>query len=164
MDTMRIKTVVEELLGQMTISIDSIEVVVNDIHPIFSIRTRDSGILIGNQGETLRALNYIVKKMVESRLGEEPEHFLVDVNGYHERRIKEIRDQAKMLAERARMFQYDVEMHPMNAYERLIVHSAFTDDPDIETESHGEGKFRRVVLKYKAGAPVEKSEVVAERF
>ena len=55
-------------------------------------------------------------------------------------------------------------MHPMNAYERLIVHSAFTDDPDIETESHGEGKFRRVVLKYKTGAPVEKSEVVAERF
>ncbi len=40
----------------------------------------------------------------------------------------------------------------MSAYERLVVHELFSEDPDIKTESQGEGKFRHIVLKCKEGA------------
>ena len=83
---------------------------------------------------------------------EEPFHFVIDVNGYHLKHIKELEGQAKMLAERARTFQHDVEMSPMSGYDRLIVHVSLHDLPGIATESEGEGKLRHVVIKY-AGPP-----------
>ena len=55
----------------------------------------------------------------------------------------------RLLAQRARLFKHDVEMGPMSAYERLVVHELFADDPEIKTESQGEGKFRHIVLKHK---------------
>ena len=53
-----------------------------------------------------------------------------------------------MMAERARAFQYDVELTPMSAYERLIIHMTLADAPNVKTESLGEGRNRRVVIKY----------------
>jgi spoIIIJ-associated protein len=55
-----------------------------------------------------------------------------------------------MMAERARSLQYDVELSPMSAYERLIVHTTLQDAPNVKTESQGEGRNRRVVIKYSA--------------
>jgi spoIIIJ-associated protein len=54
------------------------------------------------------------------------------------------------MAERARSFQYDVELSPMSAYERLIVHTTLQNAPNVKTESLGEGRNRRVVIKYAA--------------
>ena len=59
---------------------------------------------------------------------------------------------ARMLAQRARLFKHDVEMEPKSAYERLVIHELFSNDPEIKTESAGEGKFRHIVLKYKDAA------------
>ena len=56
-----------------------------------------------------------------------------------------------MMAERARSFQYDVELSPMSSYERLIIHTTLSDAPNVKTESQGEGRNRRVVIKYAAG-------------
>ena len=53
-----------------------------------------------------------------------------------------------MMAERARSFQYDVELSPMSAYERLIVHTTLQGAPQVKTESQGEGRNRRVVIRY----------------
>jgi len=76
--------------------------------------------------------------------------FLVDVDEYRIRHIKDLQNKAKMMAERARSFQYDVELSPMTAYERLIVHTALQEEPHVKTESQGEGRNRRVVIKYSA--------------
>jgi spoIIIJ-associated protein len=70
------------------------------------------------------------------------------VNGYHRRRIQELKNQAMILGGRAKMFKSNVEMNPMNAYERMIIHTMFAEDPEIVTQSEGVGKTRRVVLKY----------------
>ncbi|MFZ2886964.1 MAG: R3H domain-containing nucleic acid-binding protein, partial [Minisyncoccia bacterium] len=80
--------------------------------------------------------------------GDEEMHFLVDVNDYRTRQIRDLQAKALMMAERARSFQYDVELSPMSAYERLIVHTALQDAPNVKTESQGEGRNRRVVIKY----------------
>lgn len=105
--------------------------------------------LIGPEGEHLRALNTIAKRMVEHAHGEEAASFLIDVNGYHEAELERVRASARMLAQRARLFKHDVEMPPASAYERLVIHELFAEDPEIKTESAGEGKFRHIVLKYK---------------
>lgn len=142
-----IQPIIEDVLTKLGVSYTLIEIRDADSQPRFHIETEESGALIGTRGETLRALNYLVRRIVEAQAEAAPD-FLVDINGYQERQIEKIRGQARMLAERAKLFRYDVEMSPMNAYERLIVHSTFADDPEIETQSQGEGKFRRVVIKY----------------
>ena len=53
-----------------------------------------------------------------------------------------------MLAERAKTFKSDIEMPPINAYERMLVHSMFINDREIKTESEGEGKTRRIIFRY----------------
>lgn len=145
-----IQRIITDLLSAMGMMIDGVAIVDDGSHPVFEVRTRDSALLIGNQGERLKDFNYLVKRIVERRLGRaEASRFLLDVNGYQRKHIGELRNRAKILAERARLFKYDVEMSPMNAYERMIVHATFADDPDIKTESLGEGKFRRVVIRYR---------------
>jgi spoIIIJ-associated protein len=117
---------------------------------VVQIRSDDGAALIGPNGEHLRALNSLARRMMEKAHGEEAANFLIDVNGHHEAQMEEVRQKARMLAQRARLFKHDVEMPPQSPYERLVVHELFADDPEIKTESAGEGKFRHIVLKYKA--------------
>jgi len=143
-----VKSVITDLLGRLTVEFDDIQVEDRSGHPIILIKTNDSGILIGNNGESLRAFNHIVKRIVEKKFSEDKLQFLLDVNDYHGKRINALKNQAKILADRARMFKSDVEMDPINSYERMVIHSLFTDDAEIKTESKGEGKTRRLVFKY----------------
>ncbi len=115
----------------------------------FSIKKGELVGLIGPNGEHLRALNAIARRLVEKSHGEEAASFLIDVNNYHEDQMERVRENARLLAQRARLFKHDVEMGPMSAYERLVVHELFAEDPEIKTESQGEGKFRHIVLKHK---------------
>ncbi len=121
---------------------------------IFTIETEDARKLIGMHGDTIHAIDMLVKKILEKRMplpeGEEAPMFLVDVNDYRAKQIRDLQTKALMMAERARSFQYDVELSPMSAYERLIVHTALQDAPNVKTESQGEGRNRRVVIKYAA--------------
>lgn len=148
-----IKKIIEDFLNKLTVEFDEIEIIENEAHPTLLIKTNDSGALIGSGGESLKALNHLIKKIVEKKLYQEnPENrlqFLLDVNNYYEKRMETLKNQAKILAQRARMFKSNVEMSPMNAYERMIIHATFADDNEIETLSEGEGKARRIVLKYK---------------
>lgn len=122
---------------------------------VYSIGMDDSRSLIGMHGDTLHAIDFLVKKIVEQRAQKNPSEevplFLIDVNDYRSRQIRDLQAKALMMAERARSFQYDVELNPMSAYERLIVHTTLQDAPNIKTESQGEGRNRRVVIRY---APV----------
>ena len=116
---------------------------------VVAVTSPDSARLIGPSGEHLRALNMIARRLVEAKHGEESAGFLIDVNGYHETAMEKVRQGARMLAQRARLFKHDVDLEPMSSYERLVVHELFAEDPEIKTESAGEGKFRHIVLKYK---------------
>jgi spoIIIJ-associated protein len=112
----------------------------------------DAAALLANNGEPLRALNALARRMVEKQHGETAANFLIDINGYHEQQLEAVRANARMLAQRARLFKQTVEMPPMSSYERLVVHELFAEDPEIETRSEGEGKLRHIVLAYKGAA------------
>lgn len=144
-----ILSLLEELLEKMTIS-GQVEQSEIDGSPVFTIKTKESGILIGEEGKHLIALSHIAKKMAENRLKKENVEempFLLDVNDYQMKRIEELRNIARMNAQRVIFFKKEIEMDPMTAYDRRIIHSVLGSFPDIKTESVGDGFERRVVIK-----------------
>ncbi len=158
-----IKQLIEGLLKHMQVSVQSIELSESDGRERFSIITPDSHILIGTKGVHLSALNHLVKKMVATKEnakkghsattrasgeGERERTFFVDVNGYQEAAVENIKNVAKIMGDRARSFKTSVELDPMSSYERMVIHSFFQDAKDVKTESVGEGERRRVVIKY----------------
>lgn len=150
MDSALLKTLTLELLSVLDVAVDSISVSEGN-RVVVAILSPDSKRLIGPHGEHLRALNLVARRLFETKYGSEAANFLIDVNGYHKERMETVRSHARMLAQRARLFKHDVEMSPMSSYERLVVHELFAEDPEIKTESQGEGKFRHIVLKYREG-------------
>lgn len=151
MDATALKQLISSLLSTLDVAIDSIEVTEGH-RTVVAVTSSDSKRLIGPHGDHLRALNMLTRRLVEAKHGEEAASFLVDVNGYHEEKMESVRQNARMLAQRARLFKHDVEMSPMSPYERLVVHELFSGDPEITTVSEGEGKFRHIVLKYRTSA------------
>lgn len=115
-------------------------------HMIEITTETDASMLVGRGGETIQAINYLLKKMAEQQGVSTA--FSVDVNGFRLKKITELENHAKLLAERARSLKYDVEMPPMSAYDRLVVHTALQGEPDVKTESQGEGSNRRLIIKY----------------
>jgi len=149
-----VEKILKELLDALGASYTAINTTQVAGQTILSIESPDSRTLIGMHGDTLYAIDMLVKKIVEKRFppvpGEDSLMFLVDINEYRAKQIKDLQTKALMMAERARSFQYDVELTPMSAYERLIIHTTLQDAPHVVTESQGEGRNRRVVIKYSA--------------
>src|SRR3989344_1889927 len=161
-----IKQLIEDLLERMHITVQSIDVASSDGRERFSVNTPDSHVLIGTNGDHLLAFNHLVKKIVAQKNiakrvstgdptgtalqngGERGQTFFIDVNGYQEAALENIKNVAKVMGERARSFKTNVELLPMSYYERMIVHSFFEGAKDLKTESAGEGDKRRVVIKY----------------
>ncbi len=119
-----------------------------------SISTNDGRLLTGKNGETLSAINHLVRKVVEKELGIKEEdkqalwNVIVDINNYQKKRVDNVKAVAHMMAERARFFKSSIEVDPMPPFERRIIHEFLSTMPDLKTESTGEGMKRRVVIKY----------------
>jgi spoIIIJ-associated protein len=146
-----LQQLVSDLITSLGYSIEGVEVKTGH-RTLVAVRSADSKVLIGPHGEHLRSLNTVAKRIAEQKWGEAAASFLIDINEYHELQLESVRAGARMLAQRARLFKRDVDLPPQSAYERLVVHELFAEDPEIRTESAGEGKFRHIVLKYKDSA------------
>ncbi len=151
-----IKKIIEEFLEKTTFHIDRIDVETkeDDGSVWFVVRSNDSKLFIGKNGETLEAFNHIFRKLVESRATETPLPFsvLLDVNDYQKKKTENIKQIAHMMAERARFYKASVNIDPMNAFERRIIHTFLESYKDIKTESEGDGPTRHVVIKYLGSA------------
>jgi spoIIIJ-associated protein len=115
-----------------------------------SIETPDSSFLIGRDGESLRSLNHLIHKIIEKKTNKEETqtNLFIDINGYQKKRFDNLKTTAYMMAERARYFKSSIEIDPMPAYERRIIHLFLENAKDVKTESVGFGPNRRVVIKY----------------
>lgn len=109
------------------------------------IHGQDLSILIGRKAETLNALQFISKLIV----GKELEHsipLLVDVEGYRKRRERQIRQLAQRVAEQVQETDRSQALEPMPPNERRLVHIELRNNPNVTTESTGEGNRRKVVI------------------
>ncbi len=110
------------------------------------------------EGEALSALNHLVRRIVEAKTPSlQTEHsplaggensILIDIGEFQKKRVDNIKAVAHMMAERARYFKSSIEVDPMSAFDRRIVHEFLSDATDLKTESTGYGPTRRVVIKY----------------
>lgn len=118
----------------------------SDIPPIaLEVDGEDLGILIGRRGETLAALQYIMRLIVaHQQKARVP--LTVDVEGYKQRRYGALRELALRLAQKAVSTRQSMTLEPMPADERRIVHLAVSVNPDVVTQSVGEGELRKVVI------------------
>ena len=113
----------------------------------FTIKTNQAGLLIGEEGQNLIALNHVLKRITEKQIGKTELPFSLDVNDYQKQKAEEIKDLARMSAQRVRFFKKPIMLRPMTSYERRIVHAVLTEYPDIVTESSGEEPNRSVTIK-----------------
>ncbi len=113
---------------------------------VLDVKADDSGRLIGRQGQTLADLQYIVNRIVFQRDENAPK-VMVDVGGYRAQAREALVKRAQDGAEKVRRWGDTVELEPMNAFDRRIVHNALKDDPDITTQSvEVEGTNKKVIL------------------
>lgn len=112
---------------------------------VLQIEGDDLGVLIGRRGETLAALQYITR-LIASRELQRRANIVLDVEGYKSRREKQLRRLAQRMAEQALQIGRTVTLEPMPPYERRIVHLELRDNPDVQTESVGEGEHRKVTI------------------
>lgn len=116
------------------------------IQPLMvDVRGHDLGILIGRGGETLSALQYIARLIVAKEL-QRHVAIVIDVEGYRARREEQLTRLAHQMAEQAIELHRTMELEPMPANERRIIHVALRDVAAVTTESIGEGARRKVTI------------------
>jgi spoIIIJ-associated protein len=143
----QVTEILDRLLGLMGVE-GKIEVLSGEQPLQLNVRGDDLGILIGRRGQTLAALEYVTKLMVVQRL-KTWLPLTVDVAGYKKHRRDSLQKLALYLAEQVKSRRRAVPMEPMPADERRVIHLALADDPDVRTESIGEGENRKVVISPK---------------
>ena len=116
--------------------------------PVFEIEGDDAGLLIGRRGDTLKALQFLVKYLVSQKLNANV-NMLVDVEGYQDRRYQSLMSMARRVAQRVADSGRPITLEPMPPNERRIVHMALADHPRVTTESAGSGSSRQVVVQLK---------------
>ena len=108
----------------------------------------DLGLLIGRHGAHIAAIQYVVNVILSHALdGNNP--ITVDIDGYKRRREEALEEIAQRSSAEARDYGQPVELSPMPAAERRIIHLALQDDPELTTESIGDGPSRRVRILYR---------------
>ena len=149
-DAVKVVTeILDTLLGLLGVT-GKVEVLSNEIPLALDIKGDDLGILIGRRGQTLACLEYITKLIVVGRL-KAWLPLTVDVAGYKERRRDSLQGLALYLAEQVKSRRRDITMEPLPADERRIVHLTLADNPDVTTQSIGEGEGRKVVILLRQG-------------
>ncbi len=145
------RDILSELLEKMQISAE--------IHPriskphyagdssslVLDLRGDDLGFLIGRKGETLAAIQHLVRLMV-NKVVQERVHLVIDVEGYKVRREDALKKLALRIADQVTRRRRTVALEPMNAYERRIIHITLRNHPTVLTESVGEGSRRKVTI------------------
>jgi spoIIIJ-associated protein len=112
---------------------------------VLNIVGDDLGVLIGRQNETLSALEFVTRLMVNQQVRTRT-NFVVDVNGYRAKRAESLRKLALRMADQVAESGRTVALEPMPPAERRIIHLALRDHPTVSTQSIGEGDRRKVTL------------------
>ena len=112
------------------------------------INGKDSGTVIGKRGQTLDALQYLTR-LVVNKDDEKYKRVVVDAENYRAKREKTLQQLANRLADKVVKTRRSVRLEPMNPYERKIIHATLQSNPKITTKSEGEEPYRRVIIELK---------------
>ncbi len=117
---------------------------IRDRRVYVSVEGQEAAILIGHHGQTLDAIQELLRSAVQRQVRARV-WVTLDVQGYRERRREALRERAQEMAARA-VDEGEMELEPMNAFERKIVHDAVGEIAGVTSFSEGEEPYRRVVI------------------
>ena len=135
-----LETILERVQEQATVSVHQ-----EDDRISLRIETEDAGLLIGKQGQTLDALQYLVTKMLAKK-SRRKVRITIDVEAYRARHNEALAHLAQKYGEKVKKSGRPIILSPMNPYDRRIVHMALQGDKEVKTMSRGEGLYKKVVI------------------
>lgn len=115
-------------------------------HFFITIKTEETGLLIGRHGETINSLQLILGVILYKKYGKWV-RVILDVGNYRETREKNLREMVERIAAEVENTNEPVILPYLSPYERRLVHMMLSENPKITSESSGEGKDRRVTIK-----------------
>jgi len=148
MKTEEIKAHITTFLNELHVDIKNLSVELRDNSPYIDLETLDQELFMDNDKDLLRATENVLSQILSRQF----EHYVrvtLDVNGQKRKEVALIEDEARKAAKEAELSKREIKMRPMNPYERLLVHSALSDNTSIETESVGVDIERCVIVRYK---------------
>ena len=144
-DAARLREVVERIAREIGVEC-SVEVEEREDEIRVVCDGHDLGMLIGRHGQTIDSIQYLANAILFRGRYDERKPVIVDAAGYRGRRQATLDALALRLAEQAAATGQRVELEPMTAVERKIVHEKLKDDPEVETASEGTEPNRYVVI------------------
>ena len=140
------KELLDTMLGYLGFVVQIEESGVARGTPTLQIYTEEADRLIGHEGETLDAIQFLLNRVVQSKDADAPK-WVVDCEMYRSEREDKIVHHVRQLAERVRLSGRPLQLEPMNSYERRIVHEAFKDDPEVGTWSPSDSaRIKQITL------------------
>jgi spoIIIJ-associated protein len=140
------KEILDDILGFLGFVVEIQETQNESGNLVLQIYTEESARIIGRDGETLEALQFLVNRLVQAK-DKDSRKVIVDCELYRSMREDKIVQRVRELAERVRVTGRSLQLEPMNSYERRIVHNAFKDDPDVATWSPSDSaRIKQITL------------------
>lgn len=139
---------VKDFLEKMNIEAKIYLIEENDENVVIEIETSDSALLIGKQGKNLEAIQTIVNSVM-NKDSKKWTKIIIDVGSYRIRREKSLEKKAIEVANKVKKTKKSILLEPMNPFERRIIHITLKSDNTIETNSEGDGLFKRIRISLK---------------
>lgn len=136
---------IKKIIELMGFNEDSVKVNADLEHRKVQLLIDDEAVRGSITPVALSAFNHLFNQILRK---EEGVHYIFDLNYYRKERERLIIELARAAARKATVTKEEVELPPMNAYERRLVHTEITTHPELKTESRGIGKERRVVIRH----------------
>ena len=140
----QVSEILENILGLLALE-GSFEVSEKEEGIFVTIDTTDAGRLIGRNGETLSALQMLVNQILAKQAGEF-KRVIVDISNWRASKEEDLANKARDWAERVKEEGKALELEPMPAWQRRIVHMTIQDIEGVSSESAGEGQDRHLVI------------------
>jgi len=134
------------VLERMGISAD-IDIKDDKDRTTLEIQTKDTELVIGRRGVVMDALQHLVNKVVyRDRTGDRAKPLVIDAGGFRDKQVERLRSLGQKMAEKALQTKQIVELQPMTAHDRRIVHMAISEIAGLTTRSEGEGEDRHILI------------------
>lgn len=132
--------IVENIVAEAKINVQ-----IENQQVVFNIEGDNAAILIGKHGQTLKAMQHIIEKIIHKSCGERV-RVLVDVEQYMEKRKASLKSLATRMADKVKQTGKPTTINRMDAFERKIIHDTLRKNKHVKTRSAGGGEIRNVVI------------------
>ncbi|PYJ75475.1 MAG: hypothetical protein DME69_14995 [Verrucomicrobia bacterium] len=140
------KELLDTMLGYLGFVVQIEETTNEGGNSTLQIYTEESRRLIGRNGETLEAIQFLLNRLLQAK-DKDAEKVIVDCEHYRSMREDRIVQRVRELADRVRISGRSIQLEPMNSYERRLIHNAFKDDPEVATWSPSDSaRIKQITL------------------